>query len=277
MKNRFKFIDLFSGIGGFHQGCEMAGGKCMMASDISEMANKTYELNYGIKPRGDINKIESKDIPDFDLLCAGFPCQTFSQVGQKGGFEDERGQLIFQVIRILKDKKPKAFLLENVRNIASIQNGKVFEVIVNGLKEAGYNVYTQLMESKDYGTPQIRKRYFFVGIRNDIEAEFKFPEPIPLKYTFSEVMGGKTEREYSFTIRIGGRHSGIDNRYNWDAYMVDGQVKYITPEQCLLLHGFPKGFKLCGKECDKYAQVGNSVSVFIVNEIVKQLEKIEVL
>ena len=269
----FKFVDLFSGIGGFHQGCAMAGGKCILASDISKPANMTYEKNYGIKPQGDIYQIDFEKIEDFDLLCGGFPCQAFSQVGQKGAFEDERGLLIFRVIEILKQKQPKAFILENVKNLRTIQNGAVFNIIVKGLEETGYKVYTQILESKDYGTPQIRKRLFFVGVRKDINKDFEFPKPIPLKYTFSEVMGGKTEREYSFTIRIGGRRSGIDNRYNWDAYRVDGEVRYITPEECLLLHGFPKEFELCGTKDQKYHQVGNSVSVFIVNEIVKELQK----
>lgn len=273
----FKFIDLFSGIGGFHQGCTMAGGICMMASDISAIANQTYELNYGIKPRGDIHEIKSKDIPNFDLLCGGFPCQAFSQVGQKGAFEDERGLLIFEVMRVLSDKQPKAFILENVRNIATVQNGEVFNIITKGLENCGYKLYTKLLESKDYGTPQIRKRYFFVGIRKDINVEFEFPKPIPLKYSFSHVMGGKTERDFSFTIRIGGRRSGINNRYNWDAYIVDGEVQYISPEQCLLLHGFPKGFILCGNASQKYSQVGNSVSVFIVNEIVNKLKQLKVI
>lgn len=275
-RRSFTFIDLFSGIGGFHLGCALAGGKCLMASDISEPANRTYEANYGLKPRGDIYQISSESIPDFDLLCGGFPCQAFSQVGQKGAFEDERGVLIFEVIRILRDKRPKAFILENVKNLQTIQGGKVFGLIVSGLRNVGYEVYTKILESKDYGTPQIRKRLFFVGIRNDIKADFDFPAPIPLKYSFSEVMGGKTEREYSFTIRIGGRHSGINNRYNWDAYIVDGEVRTITPEQCLLLHGFPKDFKLLGNESQKFAQVGNSVSVYIVNEIVKKLLNLKV-
>ena len=271
--SKFKFIDLFSGIGGFHQGCAMAGGKCILASDISEAANKTYEKNYGIKPYGDIYDIDFDKVKDFDLLCGGFPCQAFSQVGQRGAFDDARGLLIFRVIEILKIKKPKAFILENVKNLRNIQKGAIYDIIVKGLEESGYKVYTQILESKDYGTPQIRKRLFFVGVRNDINTEFQFPEPIPLKYTFSEVMGGKTEREYSFTIRIGGRRSGINNRFNWDAYIVDGEVRYITPEECLLLHGFPRGFELCGTKDQKYQQVGNSVSVFIVNEIVKELQK----
>lgn len=273
----FKFIDLFSGIGGFHQGASWAGGKCVMASDIDAIANQTYKENYGIEPKGNIYEIASKDIPDFDLLCGGFPCQAFSQVGQRKGMEDDRGVLIFQVIRILKDKQPKAFILENVKGLLSIQNGEIYSLIVDELKQAGYKVYTQVLEAKDYGTPQLRKRLFFVGIRQDIDVDFVFPKPVPLKYTFSEIMGGKTEREYSFTIRIGGRRSGINNRFNWDAYMVDGQVRYITPQECLMLHGFPKEFKLCGNQGQQYHQVGNSVSCCIVNALVKQLIKFKIL
>ena len=273
----FRFIDLFSGIGGFHQGASWAGGECVLASDIDIVANQTYKLNYGIEPKGDIYNIKSEDIPDFELLCAGFPCQAFSQVGRRRGLDDERGILIFQVLRILKDKQPKAFILENVKGLLSIQNGEVFNMIVEKLKDVGYNIYTKILEAKDYGTPQLRKRLFFVGIRKDICANFEFPQPVPLKYSFSDVMGGKTEREYSFTIRIGGRRSGINNRFNWDAYVVDGKVRYITPEECLLLHGFPKSFKLCGNMGQKYHQVGNSVSCCIVNELVKTLQSLNVL
>ncbi len=273
----FKFIDLFSGIGGFHQGASWAGGKCVLASDIDKIANQTYKENYGIEPKGDIYEIKGKDIPDFDLLCAGFPCQAFSQVGQRKGLDDERGILIFQVLRILNEKQPKAFILENVKGLLSIQGGEIYKMIVEKLEDEGYKVYTKVLEAKDYGTPQLRKRLFFVGIRKDFDVEFTFPEPVPLKYTFSDIMGGKTEREYSFTIRIGGRRSGINNRFNWDAYRVDGEVRYITPEECLLLHGFPKGFKLCGNEGQRYHQVGNSVSCCIVNELVKRLQELGVL
>ena len=198
----FKFIDLFSGIGGFHQGASWAGGKCVLASDIDKIANQTYKENYGIEPKGDIYEIKGKDIPNFDLLCAGFPCQAFSQVGQRKGLEDERGILIFQVLRILNEKHPKAFILENVKGLLSIQGGEIYKMIVEKLEDEGYKVYTKVLEAKDYGTPQLRKRLFFVGIRKDIDVEFTFPEPVPLKYSFSEIMGGKTERDYSFTIRI---------------------------------------------------------------------------
>ncbi len=167
--------------------------------------------------------------------------------------------------------------MENVKGLLSIQKGEIFKMILENLENEGYSVCTKVLEAKDYGTPQLRKRLFFVGIRKDIETPFVFPDPVPLKYTFSEIMGGKTERDYSFTIRIGGRHFGINNRFNWDAYMVDGKVRYITPEECLLLHGFPKDFKLCGTQRQKFHQVGNSVSCCIVNELVKQLQKLEVL
>lgn len=268
----FKFIDLFSGIGGFHQGASWAGGECVMASDIDKAANKTYFANYGLEPVGDIYAVKSEDIPDFDLLCAGFPCQAFSVVGHRKGFEDERGILIFQVLRILRDRQPRAFILENVKGLLSVQGGEIYKFILEELDKVGYDVQSKVLEAKDYGTPQLRKRLFFVGTRKDLKAKFTFPEPVPLKITFSEIMGGKTERDYSFTIRIGGRNSGIDNRYNWDQYIVDGKVVTITPEQCLLLHGFPKDFKLLGNQGQKYHQVGNSVSCCIVNEVVKQLQ-----
>lgn len=277
MKKQFTFIDLFSGIGGFHLGCSASGGKCLLASDINKIANQTYYENYNIEPCGDICEIDSSDIPDFDLLCAGFPCQSFSQVGQRKGLYDERGQLIFEVFRILKDKQPKAFILENVKGLQSINGGETYQFILDELKNNGYNVKAKILEAKDYGTPQLRKRLFFVGVRKDIKLNFDFPKPMPLKYTFSQIMQGVTEREYSFTIRIGGRRSGINNRYNWDCYMVNGKPRFITPEECLMLQGFDRNFKLCGSESQKYAQVGNSVPVTIVNAIVNELIRLEIL
>lgn len=248
-----------------------------MASDIDAIANETYKENYGIEPKGDIYSIAGKDIPDFDLLCGGFPCQAFSQAGHRKGFEDERGVLIFQVIRILREKRPKAFILENARGLLSIQDGRIFSFIAGELANVGYKVKTKVLEAKDYGTPQLRKRLFFVGVRDDIDKEFTFPDPVPLRYTLSEVMNGKTEREYAFTVRIGGRRSGINSRHNWDSYVVDGKVRYITPQECLLLQGFPKDFKLCGTENQQYHQVGNGVCCCVVNAIVKQLVRLGIL
>jgi DNA (cytosine-5)-methyltransferase 1 len=271
-KSRFTFVDMFSGIGGFHVALSNLDGTCLLASDIDPQANQTYELNFGLKPVGDISKITSKDIPEFDVLCGGFPCQSFSNVGQKGGLEDPRGALIFEVARILGEKQPKAFILENVRGLLSHDQGKTFKTIENLLEAAGYSVKWQVLVAKDYGLPQIRKRLFIVGVRADIKADFEFPiKQDKLRYSLEEVMGGTVERDYAFTIRIGGRRSGINNRYNWDAYKVNGKVRYITPEECKLLQGFPKNFKLTGTESLQYKQVGNSVPVSVVQAIGQEL------
>lgn len=244
-----------------------------MASDILPIACETYFTNYGLKPLGDITKIALKDIPKHDLLCGGFPCQAFSNVGHKKGFDDPRGEMIFEVFRILKGKKPKAFILENVKGLAAHNKGETLEFIIETLESLGYKVKNKVLEAKDYGLPQIRKRLFIVGVRKDIKSEFEFPQPTTLKYTLSDVLGGYVEREFGFTVRIGGRRSGINNRYNWDSYKVNGEVRYITPEECMLLQGFKKNFKLKGTESQKYYQVGNTVPVTIINEIGKELIK----
>jgi DNA (cytosine-5)-methyltransferase 1 len=277
MKSNFSFIDLFSGIGGFHSGLEPLGGDCLMASDILPVACDTYFNNYGIKPKGDITKISLKEIPKHDLLCAGFPCQSFSNVGQKGGFDDPRGEMIFEIFRILKCKKPKAFILENVKGLVSHDGGKTLSFIIGTLDSLGYNVKYKVLEAKDFGLPQIRKRLFIVGIKKTIKKNFEFPQHTELQYTLADVLGGVVERDYGFTVRIGGRRSGIANRYNWDAYKVDGEVRYITPEECLLLQGFDKSFKLNGTQSQKYYQVGNTVAVTIINEIGKELIKAGVI
>jgi len=263
----FTFIDLFAGIGGFHYGLSQCGGRCVMASEIDPIAADSYERNLGLKPLGDIYKIDSKDIPEFDLLCAGFPCQTFSNVGQKGGLDDPRGQLIFEVIRILKDKQPKAFILENVKGLQSINKGAILKMIVEKLDKTGYDVKYQILEAKDYGVPQIRKRLFIVGTRKDLKIEFEFPQKIGCEKKLSEILGGEVDREYGFTVRIGGRHSGINNKFNWDCYLVDGKPKYIRPEECLELQGFPRDYYLAGNTDAKYRQVGNSVPTTVVREI----------
>lgn len=271
MKSKFSFIDLFSGIGGFHSGLAPLGGTCLMASDILPIACETYFTNYGLKPLGDITKIAMKDIPKHDLLCAGFPCQSFSNVGPKGGLNDPRGEMIYEILRILKPKRPKAFILENVKGLATHNQGKTLAFIIEKLENIGYTVKYEVLEAKDYGLPQIRKRLFIVGVRKNIKNVFEFPQPTKLKYTLSDVLGGIVERDYGFTVRIGGRRSGINNRYNWDSYKVNGEVRYITPKECLLLQGFKKNFKLIGTESQKYYQVGNTVPVTIVNEIGKAL------
>lgn len=269
----FTFIDLFSGIGGFHSALTQLGGKCLLASDINTIANKTYELNYGMKPLGDIRQISSETIPDFDVLCAGFPCQSFSNIGLGRGLSDPRGHLFFEITRILKDKHPLAFILENVKGLLTHEKGATFEIIVKSLQECGYKVYSNILNAKDFGLPQDRKRLFFVGIRQDKSFDFVFPLPRPLSFFLSQVLGGKTEKECAYTIRIGGRHSGIDNRFNWDCYIVNKVPYFLTPRDCLALQGFPSGFVLCGKKSEQFAQVGNAVPINVVKAVGFQLLK----
>ncbi|MDR1404927.1 MAG: DNA cytosine methyltransferase [Candidatus Methanoplasma sp.] len=268
---KFTFIDLFSGIGGFHHGLLQCGGRCVMASDIDPVTVESYTRNFGIVPRGDVCEIISEDIPDFDVLCGGFPCQPFSNIGQKGGLEDSRGTLIFQVARILRDKRPKAFILENVKGLMTINKGTIFSRMLEELTSSGYTVYHMILEAKDYGVPQIRKRLFIIGFRDDLDVDFSFPEPTGCALKLSDILKGKTEREYGFTVRVGGRHSGIDNKFNWDCYTVDGSIHYITPEECLQLQGFPSSHYLAGNSADKYRQIGNSVPTTIVRELGKAL------
>ena len=170
MKN-FKFIDLFCGIGGFHQALSDLGGECVYASDIDADCRKTYEKNYGIHPDGDITKVMESDIPAHDVLCAGFPCQAFSKAGKRLGFADEtKGTLFFDILRILKYHKPKYALLENVRNLASHDHGNTWKVIHDALVEAGYNVLDEpVIFSPHYiGVPQHRERVFIMCVRKDV-------------------------------------------------------------------------------------------------------------
>jgi len=276
MNTRFSFIDLFSGIGGFHLGLAPVGGQCVMASDIDRCANASYRANFDIEPAGDIRRIVSDSIPDFDLLCAGFPCQSFSHIGPNGGLADDRGALIYEVFRILENRQPQAFILENVKGLVTHNKGATLSYIVARLEETGYKTYFDVLEAKDFGLPQIRKRLFIVGIHRRSDVAFNFPTPMPCELTLSDILNGNAERQYAFTIRIGGRRSGINNRFNWDCYRVDGKERYLTVEECLQLQGFPKDFLLVGNTDQRLKLVGNSVPTTIVREIGRQLVQIGV-
>lgn len=276
MNYTFTFADLFSGIGGFHLGLSQLGGNCVVACDINTLANENYEENFGIKPLENIRELPSRLIPNFDILCAGFPCQSFSRIGQKKGLNDPRGEVVHEIFRILRDKQPKAFILENVKGLLTHNKGKTLDYIIKQLKFANYKVYNKVLEAKDFGLPQLRKRLFIVGIQNHHECNFTFPEPLNQTQSLSDILQGQTERDYAFTIRCGGRHSGINNKYNWDCYMVDGKPRYLTVEECLLLQGFPSDFLLTGSKTQKFKLVGNSVPVPIVKAIGKQLVELEI-
>lgn len=220
-----KFIDLFAGIGGFHQAAKQLGWQCVFASEIDKYACKTYEANHGIKPHGDIKKIDAKDIPDHDILFAGFPCQAFSVAGKRLGFEDTRGTLFFEIARILKEKQPKMFLLENVKGLKSHDNGKTLETILNTLFSLGYTVNSNILNAKDYGVPQNRERIFLFGSKEPMI--FEWPEPQE-KVTLSHYFGGYWAKDTAHTVRASGRGSRINDKHNWDSYkyLSESQINY---------------------------------------------------
>lgn len=188
----FKFIDLFAGIGGFRLAMQSLGGKCVFTSEWDKEAQKTYRANFGEVPFGDITKEETKKfIPnDFDVLCAGFPCQAFSIAGKRGGFEDTRGTLFFDVAEIIKRKKPKAIFLENVKGLRNHNGGKTLATILNVLRnDLGYFVpEPQIINAKEFGVPQNRERIYIVGFRKDLKiTEFEYPKPSKKKVTFANV------------------------------------------------------------------------------------------
>jgi len=167
MQTQHTFIDLFSGIGGFRLGMTKNNFKCVFSSEIDKNACESYLLNFGENPYCDITKQDEKDIPDFDVLCAGFPCQSFSKAGKGKGFEDEtRGTLFFHILRILKHKKPKAFILENVPNLEIHNDGHTFDIIKSSLVDLGYQVSHKVLDASDFGVPQSRKRIIIVGTMN---------------------------------------------------------------------------------------------------------------
>ncbi|HPM47573.1 MAG TPA: DNA cytosine methyltransferase [bacterium] len=189
---KFTFIDLFAGIGGFRIAMQEVGGKCVYSSEWDQQARLTYEANFGETPYGDITKKETKGfIPDgFDVLCAGFPCQAFSIAGRRGGFDDTRGTLFFDVAEIIKKKQPKAIFLENVKGLRNHDKGKTLETILNVLRnDLNYFVPDpQIINAKDFGVPQNRERIFIVGFRKDIGVkDFKYPKPLKKEVAFSQV------------------------------------------------------------------------------------------
>ena len=187
---KIKFIDLFSGLGGFRIALEELGYVCVFSSDIDQYARNTYFENFSEIPAGDITKIDEKEIPDHDIMCAGFPCQPFSIAGKRRGFEDTRGTLFFDVARIVKEKKPKVVFLENVAGLVSHDNGNTLETIEKTLADLGYLLQWKVMNAKDYGVPQNRNRWYGIAIRNDIRNKdaFAFPETEELKYTLADII-----------------------------------------------------------------------------------------
>ena len=282
-KDAWKFIDLFAGIGGFHAAFHDAGGDCVFVSEWDRPAQETYKHNFfKMSPEvfrsgnfiGDITKVKPKDIPDFDILTAGFPCQPFSQAGFKKGFNEARGTLFFDIANILKEKKPKAFFLENVRHLYKHNDGKTFETIKKIITEdLDYSFFAQIVKASDFGMPQHRPRLFMVGF-HDKSIDFKFPEPLKkLKYNMSDIFGGTCDKEIGYTLRVGGRGSKITDRRNWDSYRVDGKVVRLGTKEGLKMQGFPEWFEFPPTVSDVQAmkQLGNSVAVPAIQAVAEKI------
>lgn len=298
--NDFKFIDLFAGIGGIRLGFESVGGRCVFSSEFDEDACKTYEANFHEHPSGDITKIAASDIPDFDILLGGFPCQAFSIIGKKEGFSNETcGTLFFEIERILKEKKPRAFLLENVKNLKSHDNGNTYKVIRTHLQCLGYNVYESVLNSLDYGVPQKRERIYIVGFMDNVS--FRFPEAIPVaeRKSLSDILEPNVAEKYYVRPKI--RESRLqrikDKNYPKPYISHENMAGSITPHpyssclragasanyilinderrpterEMLRLQGFPDSYKIVLPYGKVKKQCGNSVSVPVIAAIARQM------
>lgn len=308
----FTFIDLFAGIGGFRLAMQNLGGQCVYSSEWDEDAKKTYCHNFGEIPFGDITKPAVKSfIPDkFDVLCAGFPCQAFSIAGYQRGFNDTRGTLFFDVASIIKDHRPKAFFLENVKNLKSHDNGRTFEVIEKTLQDLGYVVYNKVLNTMEYANiPQNRERIFIVGFdpkQVPNHQEFKFPPKQPLTRTIHDCID-YSEKDESLFYRDDCRYfpflketmTNNNTVYQWRRQYVrqnqssvcptltanmgtgghnvpliitpDGFRK-LTPKECLNFQGFPEKYTFPNIAKSKcYKQAGNSVTVPLIQTVAKQI------
>lgn len=288
-KKTITFIDLFAGIGGFHLAFHNLGAKCVFVSEWDKPARETYKKNFEkIEPElfapetidqtftGDITTVLPKSIPDFDIITGGFPCQPFSQAGLKKGFNETRGTLFFDIANIMKEKQPKAFFLENVRGLLTHDGGRTFATIQRVLtEELGYSFFYKVVKASDYGVPQHRPRLFMVGFK-DKSIDFEFPEPVKLTMTMDDVFDGKVNKTVGYTLRVGGRGSGLADRRNWDTYLVDGEVRRLSSKEGLRMQGFPDTFEFPVSETQAMKQLGNSVAVPAIqataNEIIKRLK-----
>lgn len=298
----FRFIDLFAGIGGIRLGFESVGGRCVFSSEFDEDACTTYEANFGEHPSGDITKIEAKDIPDFDILLGGFPCQAFSIIGKKEGFANETcGTLFFDIERILKEKRPPAFMLENVRNLTAHDNGNTFRTIKEHLEALGYHVYAKVLNALDYGVPQNRERIFIVGFLDDVK--FKFPAPVPVekRKTLVDILETDVDRKYYVRDEI--RLSRLERLKDKDyprpyishenmagsitphpyssALRAGASANYIlvnderrpTEREMLRIQGFPDSYKIVLPYGKVKKQCGNSVAVPVIKAIAAEMIK----
>ena len=298
-----RFIDLFCGIGGFRVALEQLGAAddfrtcCVFSSDIDTHAQDSYEANFGERPAGDITRIEAADIPDHDILFAGFPCQAFSIIGKRGGFDDTRGTLFFDVARILREKRPQAFVLENVKQLVGHDKGRTLGTILATLNELGYHVHYKVLNALDYGLPQKRERVVIVGTKEF--SMFQFPAPLAEFKPLGEVLQPDSEipanyfasdyiREKRHAVHVSQHHPGIwhENKsgnisshpfscalragasYNY--LLVDGNRR-LTPREMLRLQGFPDSYEIAVSDGQLRKQAGNSIPVNMIQAVLQQL------
>lgn len=310
----YKMIDIFAGIGGTRLGFYQTGKVgVVFTSEINKFAVKTYQANFGGEVAGDITQVQADAIADHDILVAGFPCQAFSQAGLKRGFADTRGTMFFEVARILKAKRPKAFLLENVRNLLTHDHGQTFAVIAQTLQDLGYEIHYQVLSSKDFGVPQNRVRIYIVGFATEQVSKasrqlFSFPPAVQgktrvgdiledlsaelvSKYTISDLLwsGHQKRKERNKAAGKGFGYSlfnaespytnTISARYYKDGseILIEQQghnPRKITPREAARLQGFPEDYLIVVSDCQAYKQFGNSVSVPVIHAIAEQMMRV---
>jgi DNA (cytosine-5)-methyltransferase 1 len=270
-----KYIDLFCGIGSFHYSFQNLGFKCVMASDIYEPAKNNYKENYDLDVLDDICNIDPATVENYDILCAGFPCQPFSQAGLQKGFSDSRGTMFSQVMRFVKYNIPKIIVLENVQALLNHDNGHSFLKIKTDLEHEGYQVIHKVLKCSDYGIPQMRKRLFIIGFKNievtNLDAFFNLSD-YEKKITMKEYLGKNFVKDTAYTLRCGGKHSPINDRHNWDGYWVDGNEYRLTIEDGLKLQGF-HNYNFIGKQNEKWKMLGNTIPTIFTEIIGKQIIK----
>lgn len=297
-----KFIDLFAGIGGIRLGFEDERTKCVFSSEWDAFAKKTYEANFGEEPLGDITKISENDIPEHDVLLAGFPCQPFSMIGKREGFSHKtQGNLFFEILRILKFHKPKSFLLENVPGLLTIQKGDAFKIIKKELKDAGYNYFYKVLDASDFGLPQIRKRLIIIGFRADLGVtEFNFPiknnkkvfikdflEVNPTGYSISEHL----QKSYLFK-KNDGKPQVINNKSNIQVktlvstyhkiqrltgtFVEGGEtgIRLLSELECKRIMGYHDRFIIPVSRTQMYRQLGNSVAIPVIRSVSNNMKDI---
>lgn len=298
----FTFIDLFAGIGGFRLAMQSNGGKCVFSSEWDESAKQTYYSNYGEVPFGDITKIDSKMIPDFDILAGGFPCQPFSSIGKREGFKHKtQGTLFFYIAEIIKEKQPKAFILENVTGLLTHENGKTYETIMEVLQdELKYKVCTKVLNSADFSVPQERKRLYFVGFRGDIDSSsYTMPVGTSAKvgigqFVEKDATGPSISKhlQQSYIFKKNDGHPEIiDSNSDFPVktlcasyhkiqritgtFVRGGEtgLRLLTQNECKAIMGYPKDFIVPVSRTQMYHQFGNSVAVPVIKEITKTMIK----